>query len=214
MISSKLRRVNGYKQMHCKCQCGKKAWVDYSSLVNGVSKGCKSCGHTYSKHQEVLGRRYDAITSRCGNPANPAWARYGGRGIECRFASRKDFVLWVEQNLPHLNYRSVEIDRIDNNGHYEPGNLRLASRRAQMANRENTLWVQWQGNRILLKEFDSPYSMPHTALLVNQGLTGEQIIWRAVMDKSLTKGWQRRAQWLEKHESMILAMLVPGAASQ
>lgn len=127
-------------------KCGRKTWIFKNNLLKGKTNGCQSCSSTISKHSGVLGRRYDGMVGRCRHPQNPAYQHYGARGIELRFNSRKEFILWVEQNLPHQDYLGVEIDRIDNNGHYEPGNLRLATRKEQVNNRRNTAKVLWKGN--------------------------------------------------------------------
>jgi hypothetical protein len=89
-----------------------------------------------------------------------------------------EFIQWVVENLPHPTYHMQEIDRIDNDGHYEPGNLRLASRQEQMRNRRISLKIQFQNQLIRLQDFPSPYGYSHTRKLVKQGLTGEQILER------------------------------------
>jgi hypothetical protein len=90
-----------------------------------------------------------------------------------------EFILWVEEYLPHPDYKGVEIDRTDNNGHYAPGNLRLATRREQVNNRRNTAKVSWQGREIPLSEIPSPYTPSWTyRLVVKGGLTGEQVLER------------------------------------
>lgn len=67
---------------------------------------------------------------RCTNPNNPAYASYGGRGIQFR--------LGVEELLSTLGprpSRTHSLDRIDNDGHYEIGNVRWATAKEQAANR-------------------------------------------------------------------------------
>jgi hypothetical protein len=62
---------------------------------------------------------YAAAKTLCANPKNPRWAQYGGRGIEFRFPS---FVSFLE----HLGRRPAGkvLRRIENEGHYEIGNVR------------------------------------------------------------------------------------------
>jgi hypothetical protein len=163
---------------HCQCLiCKRKDWIDRWWLLHLTDGGCKKCNtRKFSEYAEVLGRRYDAIIARCYNPANPAYHRYGGRGIQCKFKSRREFILWVSENLPHKDYKGAEIDRINNDGHYEPGNLRLATRREQVLNKSDNVWMLYQGQRIQLQEFKSPYTESWTRRLVVKGLTGEEII--------------------------------------
>ena len=101
--------------------------------------------------------------------------------MQCLFSSRMEFIKWVEANLPHPDYKGVEIDRMDNNLHYAPGNLRLATRQQQVRNRRNTAKVLWQGVLIPIAEFPSPYSATWTyKLAVKRGMTGEEILARHV----------------------------------
>lgn len=142
--------VRGAQMVLCRCSgCGAEKRINVPNLLKGKSKGCQSCSQTVSKHTAILGARYDAIVSRCRNPSNRNWKHYGGRGIECRFKSRRHFVLYIERYFP-ADYRKVEIDRKNNDGHYEPGNIRLASRREQIANRRCTFKVEFRGKKQVL----------------------------------------------------------------
>ena len=84
----------------------------------------------FPSHDRVL-----AWFQRCNNPNDKSYHNYGGRGIECRFSSVKEGVEYVKTHLPHETYYKLDIDRINNDGHYEPGNLRLVTRKENLANR-------------------------------------------------------------------------------
>jgi DNA-directed RNA polymerase subunit RPC12/RpoP len=74
---------------------------------------------------------------RCTNPGASNFHYYGGRGIEFRFPSTAFMADWL---LANLGSRPVgaSIDRIEVNGHYEPGNLRWATKAQQAQNRSSS----------------------------------------------------------------------------
>lgn len=89
------------------------------------------------RQQRPLYNCWRGIKDRCLSPRNPKYARYGGRGICLYPAWASDFdafETWINENLgPKPEGHS--LDRIDNDGNYEPGNLRWASPSIQGLNR-------------------------------------------------------------------------------
>lgn len=81
-------------------------------------------------HAKMSNARY-----RCICPKNIAYKSYGGRGIEFKFPNPRTATLWILHNLGNPPSEKHQIDRIDNNGHYEPGNLRWASFSEQQQNK-------------------------------------------------------------------------------
>lgn len=185
-------RVKGHVKVPCRCQCGKQKAVFAGNLQRGLSQGCTSCGlRTTPPAWEPLRKRVNAARQRCTNTSDRHWRRYGGRGIRFLFPSVDAGIRWVAENLP--GWESAEIDRIDNNGHYGPGNLRLVTRRGNVNNRESTALVLWKGSLVPVTLWaENPYGYGPAYRYVKQGLTGEQIVAqarKAVTEKR--KGWRR-----------------------
>lgn len=122
-----------------RCDCEAESQITTTSLIRGKSQSC-GCGprstrtHGMSGHE--LFATWSGIVRRCTNPKSTVYSYYGGRGIGVHAAWLNDparFVADVEGEIgPRPKGRS--LDRVDGNGHYEPGNLRWADRRQQMAN--------------------------------------------------------------------------------
>jgi hypothetical protein len=125
---------------------------------------------------------------RCQNPSCLYFPRYGGRGIKFLFPSANDAAQWIAENLGIAD-RSFQIDRIENDGHYEPGNLRWASRVKQ----QNNTRVSDGTRRQRTIDFRANY--PHvryadTTLyrLMHLGLTDEEILTRWELPSCKPKG--------------------------
>lgn len=159
------------KMNHCwvltKCNgCGREQWTELGNLRSRKSRGCQACSQP-RKAPQWLYKRMSAAKQRCEVPSNIMYPEYGGRGIEFKFSSVNEACLYM-MSLGPLD-RSLEIDRIDTNGNYEPGNLRWVTHSVNCANqRRNTL-----------SEWDQRY-WPYTRTVVlkklSRGETREQII--------------------------------------
>jgi hypothetical protein len=139
----------------CKCDCGKEIIVSQNSLQTGNTKSCgclrkeltKQRGKSNITHGGSHSKLYDnwrGIIKRCFLTGFHCYKRYGGRGISvCDEWTKFDkFQEWALKNGydEHLT-----IDRIDNNGNYEPSNCRWATRKEQARNKRNTTMFSING---------------------------------------------------------------------
>ena len=185
-IISSEKRWN-QKMNHCyvltECQgCGSIQWQDLNNLTRGKSKGCQNC----SQPRQIplwLDRRLTAAKARCENPRDPGYHNYGERGIKFSFPSVTAAGLYLIKMFG-LPERQMEIDRIDTNGDYAPGNLRFADHRTNCVNqRRNVL------NRFEQKYW--PYARSVVTRKLSSGLSRNQIIadaQNAVLEKR--KNWR------------------------
>ena len=118
------------------CSCGSVKVIGNTNVVSGATRscGCLRIGttkHGLSKHP--LYSTWASMKNRCNTAHNTHFAYYGGRGIKVcpRWeSSLEDFIADVGDK-PGPEY---SLDRIDNNGNYEPNNVRWATRMEQQAN--------------------------------------------------------------------------------
>jgi len=123
-ISSAAKRKR-YKKTYRQSEAGKAAHARhmraYSKTENGKAAAKRCQEKYYATINGCLRRCYARIKDRCENPNNSSYKYYGGRGIELRFTS-DEFVEYVV-NVLQQDPRGLSIDRVDSDGHYEPGNI-------------------------------------------------------------------------------------------
>lgn len=84
--------------------------------------------------------RLSAIISRCRQKTCRVYSSYGGRGIDVSEKWVKDRSSFLEyvQTLPGWDNPDLQLDRINNDGNYEPGNLRFVTCKVNAGNKRKT----------------------------------------------------------------------------
>ena len=152
----------------CRCSCGAEAHVRGDKLKSGNTRSC-GCYHLeklkkdHFKHGDSMGakeyRTWALMLARCKpcrrNSDNKNYYERGIRVCERWRISYQNFLSDVGRS-PGPNY---SIDRIDNDGNYEPGNVRWATREQQMRNRRVTrLWI-YKNESKTLREWSDALSL-------------------------------------------------------
>lgn len=152
-------RLDGNKAVwHCICECGTAREVLGTSLRSGQTTSCGCYKSDWSvarftKHGMETTPTYttwQSMLTRCHNPKNKAYSRYGGRGIVVCDKWRYSFINFYKDMGTKPD--GMSLDRIDNDGNYEPGNCRWADAYTQ-ANNKSTSWrIEVEGRLVPLSE--------------------------------------------------------------
>lgn len=127
----------------CRCDCGNNHTVAISELVSGntTSCGCSRRKYKYIEHKRIY-HVWRTMIARCYNPNTKAYKNYGGRGIAVcnEWLGEKgyeNFYIWAMKNGYDENAErgKCTIDRINNNGNYEPSNCRWVDMKVQNNNK-------------------------------------------------------------------------------
>lgn len=97
--------------------------------------------------------RWHQMIQRCTDPGNSAYCNYGGRGIRVCERWQQSFAVFAEDVGSPPTAEAYTLDRIDNNGDYEPGNVRWATPTTQSRNRRNTKFYVLAGIKRSLSEW-------------------------------------------------------------
>jgi len=166
------------------CKCGKK----FEAAIIEVRNRDRSCGCRTrivpggkSTHGQTRGgatkeyKAWSAMIGRCNNSNLPQYKDYGGRGIVVCEKWRKDFMAFLKDvgNAPSPKHT---LDRHpNNNGNYEPGNVRWATYKEQNRNRRSNLLISYKGESKTVHEWSEIYGINASSIYYRTQIAGWSI---------------------------------------
>lgn len=152
-VKAKLRKKNpsGKHMFLCSCDCGKETIVSKENLRSGHTRSCgcivieaiRRANKTHGGYRSPEYRIWQKIKERCQSETAKNFADYGGRGI--KLCSRWQNFSAFREDMGSRPSSKHSIDRINNDGNYEPGNCRWATKTQQIRNRRVTLFLTFNG---------------------------------------------------------------------
>jgi hypothetical protein len=177
------RGGRGQRAVRCKCSCGSVVDIALESIRK---RRTFSCGclqrelssarvRTHGKSETSEYRIWVQMKDRCSNPKIRNYPKYGGRGITVCERWKDSFESFYSDMGPRPSLEH-SIDRINNDGNYEPGNCRWSTRLEQARNRRNSFRVTYDGVTMSLQMWSEE--------------TG--IHWKTMRHR-LQRGWSTKA---------------------
>lgn len=143
----------------CLCECGNEKLKSSYDLKRNHAPSCGCWGRerttastkTHGKTETSEYERWASMKQRCNNPKHKMYSYYGGRGITVCESWNESFEAFLSDmgEAPP----GMSLDRMDNDGNYEPGNCRWATATTQIRNRSNCHYLTARGETLLLSDW-------------------------------------------------------------
>ena len=177
---------SGAKRWECSCSCGGTTVAVAYDLVSGHARscGCISRDRTIGRNTTHGGSKrpeyavWLRLVHRCVDPRAAAYPYYGGRGIRVCASWRRSFESFFAVVGPRPSSRH-EIERIDNDGDYAPGNVRWATDLEQANNRRSNRWVTAHGETLTVAQWERRTGTSRWCIYarLNRGWLGERAVF-------------------------------------
>ncbi len=164
----------------CKCECGKTCQVMGRRLVNGTTSSCgcwvKERATTHGLSRTYFERIRVKMISRCYNESDKDYPNYGGRGIQVCQRWLSSLKLFAE-DVGERPTESHQLDRYpDNDGNYEPGNVRWATAKQQAWNRRTNVTLALPNGEVRLVEYSGSVPSNIIRVRIRRGWSVERAI--------------------------------------
>lgn len=172
------QKVGGSFLWHCSCKCGNTKLVSQGNLVAGNVRSCGCLAvkmtiersTTHGQTKTPLYQRWVSMRKRCLSPRHRAYKNYGGRGIKIckRWDSFENFREDLEESFSdHVHKfgtRETWIERVNNDGNYEPRNVKWATKKEQSRNTRFSQKLTFDGKTQTISAWAEELKMSKEAL--------------------------------------------------
>lgn len=162
----------------CRCCCGKTCFVTGDNLKCGNTRSCGCLSRELSaeraKKQKTHGMTnsrlygiYNNMKQRCCDKNNRSYKRYGGRGITvCDewLSNNNGFINFYNWAMENGYQDNLSIDRINNDGNYEPSNCRWVTMLEQANNRRDNRYITYNGETKNIAQWSEQLGVNHMTL--------------------------------------------------
>lgn len=179
-----------YWFLKCSCDCGGTINVTPYQFNHGIIKSCgclRKIGYRTidNRTKNPLYGTWKQMINRCENPKYNKYQRYGGRGIKVcdEWHDFDNFVNWSDSIGGRPN--GCTLDRINNDGNYEPSNCRWATRFQQATNKSSNVILEYNGESKTLVEWSLSTGISWSVLWnrLKRGWSVEKMLTTPVKDK-------------------------------
>ena len=170
----------------CICECGKVVIVSYANLMRGTTKSCGCLNKElilkrnliHGKTNTRLYRIWENMRTRCYNSKTINFHLYGGREIKVCEEWKNDFLAFYNWSMNNGYKKGLSIDRIDNDGNYEPKNCRWATEKQQSRNTRTNRLIKIKGEIHCFSEWVEKLKLTQSALRyrINKNWSEERIL--------------------------------------
>lgn len=162
----------GHKYYTCQCDCGRIKDICGSHLATGASRSCGCMvreatirrNTTHGQSKTRLFSIWSSMRERCSNKNLKAYKWYGGRGITVCPEWNESFENFKDWSMKNGYSESLSIDRINNDGNYEPNNCRWVGAKEQARNSRNNHVVTINGVSKIITEWFEESPVTHTTI--------------------------------------------------
>jgi hypothetical protein len=180
---------DGHYLFKCICDCGNEKVIEGRLIKKGAVTSCgcrkleitKEVMSTHGLSSSRIYATYNHMKLRCYHTENKAYHHYGGRGIKIcdEWLGENGFINFYNWSMENGYTEKLSIDRIDNNGNYEPNNCRWVTMTEQANNKRTNLYFTYNGETKTLTEWCNKLGLKYDPVrkrIVDSGYSFEKAI--------------------------------------